>query len=263
MSLTIQTSFVPSYFESILITPLQFTAAGSAPGNTLTWSLKELDDQNLPIPLPTGLTFSSTGVLSGTPASIARPGSGSISGTAGTKILTVTSTQNPGIFSGSEVLVGVSGVSYKISGVSSVGNVYTLKTFVEVEAGGYSGVTYQVVPLGNARNYPIEVLLQEKDGPTLIQEVSKEFTITVLKLNNNEVLFTFLDQATNSSGLIEEDVFKSALNQLPAQQRNDLLSIGNVNNFMYDAATNTYKNYVYLAPFSTNDVSAYVTGDGT
>lgn len=262
MSLTIQTTFVPSYFELIAITPLQFTAAGSAPGNTLTWSRRELDDQNLPIPLPTGLTLSSTGLLSGTPGSIAKPGSGSISGTAGTKTLTVTSTQNPGIFSGSEILVGVSEVPYKISGVSSVGNVYTLRTFVEVEAGGYSGVSYQVVPLGNARNYPIEVVLQERNGPTLIQEVSKEFTITVLKLNNNEVLFTFLEQATNSNGLIEEGLFRSALTQLPAQQRNDLISIGNVNNYMYDAVTNTYKNYVYLAPFSTNDVSAYITGDG-
>lgn len=258
MSLTIQTTFVPNYFESIAIPTLEFTAAGNAPGNPVTWLLRELNDQNVPIPLPGGLTLSSAGLLTGTPTSIAKVGTGSVSGTAGTKTLTITSSENPGIFSGSEILVGASDVSYRVSSITSVGNVYTVKTFIPVA--NYSAAAYKVVPLGNARNFPIEVIARETNGPAVIQEVTKEFTVTILKLNNNETLFTYLEQTTDSGGLIEESVYRSVLDQLPPQQKNDLVSISNINNFMYDPMTNTYKNYIYLPAFSSNDVSDYVSG---
>jgi hypothetical protein len=251
MSLEIATSSLPQFFEGIAIPNTQFGATGQTPGSTLTWSLEPRNPQGVLISLPPGLAFSSGGLLTGTPTDISDPGPGTISGTAETQVLTITSGTAPVIYPGTQLLVGSN--YYTVSSFTAGSGTHTVRISGNVVAGGHTAAAYSIVPIGGAKSFPIIVKLEEVLASELINSITRPYTITILRLNNPETLFQYLTDATDFDGKLSEQTYTTAYNTLGSEERALIISLRDSTVTQYDQVTGAFQKYVVLPAFSTND----------
>jgi hypothetical protein len=254
MPLSILTNELPDFFEAVAIPNVTFVAIGTQPGSTLVWSNDPRNEQNVLIPLPGGLSFSSGGVLSGTPSDIAVPGPGTLSAVDGSYVLTITSTTNPGLYPGNQLVVN--SIRYPVASVSSVGDVYTVQTSLAVEAGGYTDVTYDIVPIGGATSFNVIIRVTEFVDAEEFASTAKEYVITVLKLNNTETLYRYFDEATDFDGRILESTYRTIVSTLGNDEKATVISLVAGSDVFYNPLTNAVEKYVVLPAFSTNMASS-------
>jgi hypothetical protein len=219
MSLTIATPSIPDFFEGVPIPPLQFVASGTISGATYQWSADLRNEQGVLIPLPDGLSLSSGGLLTGTPLDISDDGPGLASGVNAAFALSINSPSDvPPIFGGNQIVVA--GVRYPVSRfIPGVGGLYTVELTVPL-TGTFSNQTYKIIPIGGAKASPVIIRINQVVGPDIVATASKEFRMIVLKLNNVETLYKYLNQATDADGRLLDSTYKTIIGTLsPGEQQ--------------------------------------------